>query len=68
MPSPTITIAIGQNVEFDTEHGPQAGIVEQIKPDVGNGQRIALVRVAGTLDGAPWQMPVEQLQRIKQAA
>jgi hypothetical protein len=61
-------ITVGARVEFDTEDGPQAGVVEQFKCDVGNGQRIALVRVAGTLDGTPWQMPVEQLQHVKAAA
>lgn len=61
-------ITVGASVEFDTEDGPQAGVVEQFKSDVGNGQRIAVVRVAGTLGGAPWHMPVEQLQRVKAAA
>ncbi len=65
---PSTTITVGAHVEFDTEHGPQAGVVEQFKSDVGNGQRIAVVRVAGTLGGAPWHMPVEQLQHIKAAA
>ena len=55
-------IASGSRVAFDSDEGPQAGVVECIKPDVGNGQRIAMVRVAGTLDGTPWQVPVEQLQ------
>ena len=55
-------IASGSRVAFDSDEGPQAGVVECIKPDVGNGQRIAIVRVAGTLDGMPWQVPVEQLQ------
>lgn len=55
-------IASGSRVAFDSDEGPQAGVVECIKPDVGNGQRIAMVRVAGTLDGMPWQVPVEHLQ------
>ena len=46
-------IASGSRVDFDSDEGPQAGVVECIKPDVGNGQRIAMVRVAGTLDGMP---------------
>ena len=54
--------ASGSRVAFDSDEGPQAGVVECIKPDVGNGQRIAMVRVVGTLDGMPWQVPVEQLQ------
>jgi hypothetical protein len=58
----TKRIAVGAAVNFDSDEGPQDGVVECIKPDVGNGQRIAMVRVAGTLDGMPWQVPVEQLQ------
>lgn len=57
-------IASGSRVAFDSEEGPQAGVVECIKPDLGNGQRIALVRVPGTLDGMPWQVPFEQLQAV----
>ena len=57
-------IASGSRVAFDSEEGPQAGVVECVKPDLGNGQRIALVRVADTLDGMPWQVPVEQLQAV----
>ncbi len=56
-------IEIGTPVEFDSDHGPQAGVVEELKADLGNGQRIAMVRVAGTLNGAPWSMPLDQLQR-----
>lgn len=55
-------ITIGMPVVFDSD-GPQSGTVADIKIDVGNGQRIALVNVPGTLDGAPWQMPLDQLQR-----
>lgn len=61
-------ITIGTRVEFDSDHGPQTGVVAEIKPDLGNGQRIAVVRVANTLDGAPWHMPVDQLQRAAAAA
>lgn len=57
-------ITSGSRVSFDSDEGPQAGVVECVKPDLGNGQRIALVRVADTLDGMPWQVPVEQLQAV----
>lgn len=59
-------ITVGMPVQFDSEHGPQRGTVDEIKADVGNGQRIALVRVPGTLDGAPWHMPVDQLLPLVQ--
>ncbi len=65
---PSTTITVGAHVEFDTEHGPQAGIVEDLRCDLGNGQRIAVIYVAGTLNRAPWMIPVEQLQPIKAAA
>ncbi|WP_317205458.1 hypothetical protein [Janthinobacterium sp.] len=55
-------IAIGMPVEFDSDHGPQAGVVEELKADLGNGRRIAMIRVSGTLNGAPWSMPLDQLQ------
>lgn len=54
----------GAHVTFDTEHGPQRGTVTEIRADLGNGQRIALVQVPGTQGGAPWCLPVEQLHRV----
>jgi hypothetical protein len=65
---PSTNITVGAHVEFDTEHGPQAGIVEDVRRDLGNGQRIAMVYVVGTLNRASWLIPVEQLQCIKAAA
>ncbi len=61
-------ITVGAHVEFDTEDGPQAGIVEDVRHDLGNGQRIAVIYVAGTLNRTSWMIPVEQLQPIKAAA
>ena len=61
-------ITVGTHVEFDTEHGPQAGIIEDIRHDLGNGQRIAVICVPGTLNRTSWMIPIEQLQRIKAAA
>lgn len=61
-------ISIGAKVAFDSEEGPQTGVVADIKPHIGNGQSIALVRVTGTLCGAPWQIPVNELQQMKAAA
>lgn len=57
-------ITAGARVAFDTEHGPQKGTVAEIKPDLGNGQRIAIVCVNGTQGGAPWHIPVNELQRV----
>jgi hypothetical protein len=64
----TKRITVGATVNFDSDNGPQSGIVEDIKADLGNGQRIAMVKVPGTLDGVPWQMPVDQLQHATVAA
>ena len=61
------TIAAGSAVKFDSEHGPQNGTVEDIKTDISNGAKIALVRVAGTLDGAPWRVPVNELHHAAAA-
>lgn len=61
-------ITIGTNVRFESDAGPQRGRVADIKPDLGNGQRIALVDVPGTLNGMPWQIPVNDLQHDRVAA
>jgi hypothetical protein len=56
------TIGPGSTVKFDSEAGPQQGTVAEILTDIGNGARVAFVRVDGTLDGAPWRVPVNELQ------
>lgn len=61
------TIAPGSPVKFDSESGPQQGTVAEIKTDIGNGGKVAVVRVAGTLDGAPWRVPVNELQHAEAA-
>jgi hypothetical protein len=61
------TIGPGSTVKFDSEAGPQQGTVAEILTDIGNGARIAFVRVTGTLDGAPWRVPVNDLQRVEAA-
>jgi len=61
------TIGPGSPVKFDSEAGPQQGTVAEILTDIGNGARIAFVRVTGTLDGAPWRVPVNDLQHAEAA-
>ena len=61
------TIGPGSPVKFDSAAGPQVGTVEEIKTDIGNGARTALVRVTGTLDDAPWRVPVNELQHAEAA-
>jgi len=61
------TIGPGSLVKFDSEVGPQQGTVAEILTDIGNGARIAFVRVTGTLDGAPWRVPVNDLQHAEAA-
>ncbi|WP_314435494.1 hypothetical protein [Massilia timonae] len=61
------TIGPGTPVKFDSEAGPQQGTVQQIMQDIGNGAKVAFVRVTGTLDGAPWRVPVNELQ-LQEAA
>lgn len=60
-------ITPGDRVRFESEDGPQRGRVADIKPDLGNGQRIALVDVPGTMNGKPWQVPVNDLQHDRAA-
>jgi len=60
-------IVPGSPVTFDSEAGPQSGTVIELKTDIGNSARIAFVRVSGTLDGAPWRVPVNELQHVEAA-
>jgi hypothetical protein len=60
-------IGPGSPVTFDSEAGPQSGTVIELKTDIGNSARIAFVRVNGTLDGAPWRVPVNELQHVEAA-
>lgn len=61
------TIGPGSPVTFDSEAGPQSGTVIELKTDIGNSARVAFVRVNGTLDGAPWRIPVNELQHVEAA-
>ena len=55
-------IGPGTPVTFESDAGPQRGTVAAIKTDLSNGAKIATIRVPGTLDGAPWTMPVAELE------
>jgi len=61
------TIGPGSAVKFDSDAGPQTGTVHEIKTDITNGAKVALVRVAGTLGGAPWRVPVNELSHAEAA-
>ncbi|MEG0082200.1 MAG: hypothetical protein RR775_09950 [Massilia sp.] len=61
------TIGPGSPVKFDSEAGPQQGTVAELMTDIGNGAKIAIVRVTGTLDGTPWRVPVNELQHAEAA-
>lgn len=61
------TIGPGTAVKFDSDDGPQTGTVHEIKTDIGNGAKVALVRVAGTLGGQPWRVPVNELTHAEAA-
>ena len=60
-------IGPGTAVKFDSDDGPQTGTVHEIKTDSGNGAKVALVRVAGTLAGTPWRIPVNELKHAEAA-
>lgn len=57
----------GAVVEFDSESGPQKGTVSEIKTDIANGAKVALISVIGTLGGAPWHVPVNDLRHAEAA-
>lgn len=67
MSAATTTIAVGADVKFDSDHGTQLGKVAEIKADVTNGRRVAAVIVAGTMNGQPWHVPVDELQPARRA-
>jgi hypothetical protein len=52
----------GASVEFDSPVGPQQGTVRALFTDVARGCRVAQIEVPGTIDNAPWHMPVIALQ------
>ncbi|WP_154668221.1 hypothetical protein [Pseudoduganella violaceinigra] len=52
----------GASVEFETPAGPQQGTVHALFADVFRGCQVAQIEVPGTIDGAPWFMPVIALQ------
>ncbi|GGY67865.1 hypothetical protein [Pseudoduganella albidiflava] len=60
-------IGPGSPVTFESDAGPQHGTVAEIKTDVTNGAKIASVRVPGTMGGAPWTMPVNELSHAEAA-
>lgn len=57
----TTTITPGARVSFDSENGPQHGVVAQIRKDLIIGQQVAFIQVKGTQGGMPWKMPIEKL-------
>jgi hypothetical protein len=52
----------GASVEFDTPAGPQHGTVRALYTDLARGCQVAQIEVPGTIDNAPWFMPVIALQ------
>lgn len=52
----------GTRVTFDSEHGPQAGVVIGHLKDNGNGEKYALVEIDHALSGITWNVPVSKLQ------
>ena len=61
------TFGPGSPVTFDSEHGPQRGTVDAIRCDISNGAKLATVIVAGTLSGAPWTVPINDLRHVEAA-
>ena len=59
----TTDIAPGTPVEFDSEHGPQTGIVIGLIQCVTNGRKHAAVEINHDLDGILWNVPVDTLKK-----
>ncbi|MET3135293.1 hypothetical protein AAKU55_005601 [Oxalobacteraceae bacterium GrIS 1.11] len=58
-------ITVGTHVEFDSDHGPQAGTVIDFMPAGPNGQRLAAIAIDHDLEGIVWTMPVTSLQKTQ---
>ncbi len=55
---------IGDRVAFDSDHGPQIGILVNIVRDVGNAQPFAIIAVDNLSPGILAWVPVIDLQPI----
>lgn len=63
-----IEITVGMRVEFDSEYGPQRGVVVGVQKDIGNAQGFAVVEVDHALSGMTQCVPLVNLQQESLAA
>ena len=60
---------IGDRVTFDdADHGPQAGRIQNLLPNISNGQSTAVVEVDFSLPGVLWNVPVVNLKPAEEVA
>ena len=61
-------IALGDRVTFDTDEGYQAGIVNDLRRDVGNGELHAWVELDHQWAGMFRAVPLGAIEAVKTAA
>jgi hypothetical protein len=61
-------IALGDRVTFDTDEGYQAGIVNDLRRDVGNGELHAWVELDHQWAGMFRAVPLDAIEAVKKAA
>lgn len=61
------SITKGTRVAFDSDYGPQKGIVIGVQRSITNGQSFAVIEVDHALPGCTWSVPLNDLQ-VKAAA
>ncbi|MED5594502.1 hypothetical protein [Janthinobacterium sp. P210006] len=62
------SVSIGDRVTFDTDEGYQAGTVNDLRRDVGNGELHAWVEVDHQWSGVFRAVPITALQSARAAA
>ncbi|WP_071079004.1 hypothetical protein [Janthinobacterium lividum] len=61
-------IALGDRVTFDTDEGYQAGTVNDLRRDVGNGELHAWVKLDHQWAGVFRAVPLGAIEAVKKAA
>ncbi|WP_426074161.1 hypothetical protein [Janthinobacterium sp. DSP2-3-3] len=66
--NPPRQIALGDRVTFDTDEGYQAGTVNDLRRDVGNGELHAWVELDHQWAGCFRAVPLGAIEAVKKAA
>ncbi|MFZ6871133.1 hypothetical protein ACO0LF_03600 [Undibacterium sp. Di27W] len=59
-------IKVGSYVEFDSDYGPQKGVVTGLLPCLENGRQFAAIEIDHELDGIVFKMPIDTLKTAQE--